>query len=323
MACLRLKEWKLYKLESAFGQRYCQEKGIKSQKEFAWLTALVNDDFALPALVLGYSLQKFSCQKNMIAFVSEDVTSQTREALRKVGWEVQQHERLDCDWLQRKLGKKETHEGYIGTHTRFHAWGFTQFSKIVYLDPDYMPMTNIDELFDVDSEFAASVCSRPGVLDPCFNAGMLVFRPENRSKKEIMDLWFGTGKYHCANDQVLLWHYYADKGLYTALPYAYNVRRIIYRPMKAFHFACCVPPKPWSATCRPSRNEAKAFDKPITEVDHMAILFWKNLYEVLEKYDLEKWWKESWFSRQKQEYGNRTYKRCWEDSLYYYRDENL
>lgn len=307
---LAQKEWRLYQMESKFGQKWCQEK-VKPRSDWTWLTAMVNDDFAVPALVLGYSLQKFSCQKNMIALVSSDVSQGARNALGKVGWSIREVERLDCDWIEKQKGLPQLHSGYIGTHTRFHAWNYTEFSKIIYADPDYMPMTNIDDLFDVKGDFAAATCSRPGVLDPCFNAGLLVFRPDAKDYKGIMDLWWTTTDDHCPNDQVLLWHYYADAGRWTALPYSYNVRRITFRPMKAYHFACCIPPKPWSARCRPSRVETEQYDQPITKVERTAIVFWKNLYELLKVHDLDEWWMSTRFYRKNQEFGNLTSEQCW------------
>ncbi|KAJ7387784.1 hypothetical protein OS493_001128 [Desmophyllum pertusum] len=194
-----------------------------------------------------------------------------------------------------------------GTHTRFHALNYTEFSKIIYADVDYMLMTNIDELFDISDDFAASPCSRPGVVDPCFDAGFLVFRPDTKYYHELMNLWrqLATKQYTFPDDQVLLWHYYALAGNWKALSFSFNIRLIIYRPLNSFHFAGGPryhPPKPWSAKCRPSRKEASDFNRPILVVDDMVIVFWKNLYELLKKYELEDWWRSSKLFRQDQEF---------------------
>ena len=55
-------------------------------------------------------------------------------------------------------------------------------------------MTNIDELFQITEHFAAVPCSRPGVLDPCFNACLLLFKPDLKTYQEIMKLWRETTK---------------------------------------------------------------------------------------------------------------------------------
>ena len=52
---LAYKEWRLYQIESRFGQDWCREK-VTPRSDVTWLTAMVNDDFAVPALVLGHSI---------------------------------------------------------------------------------------------------------------------------------------------------------------------------------------------------------------------------------------------------------------------------
>ena len=315
---LAYKEWRMYELETRFGQEWCQEN-IKPRSDVTWLTVVVNDDFVVPALVLGHSIATFSCQKNMIAFIAEEMSEGSRKALESVGWETRLVEEMDCDWLdgklegQRNQGIFSRPGGYRikGTHTRFHAWNYTQYSKIIYVDADYMLMTNIDELFDIPDDFAAAPCARPGVLDPCFNAGLLVFRPDSSHYQEIMKFWWETAvKDTCPNDQVLLWHHYADAGKWKALPYTYNIRRIIFRPMKSFHFACCVPPKPWSTDCRPSRKAVTDFNGPVLTVDDVVILFWRNFYNLLEKNKLDDWWRSTMFFRPLQESGVVSYADC-------------
>ena len=133
------------------------------------------------------------------------------------------------------------------------------------------------------------------VLDPCFNACLLLFKPDLKTYQEIMKLWRETTKKDtCPNDQVLLNGFYAHNG-WKEIPYAYNIRRICFRPLKSFHYGCCHPPKPWMEECRPSRKEARAIAGPVITVDDAALVFWKNFYEVLQKYELEDWWRSTSF----------------------------
>ena len=311
-------EWRLYQMETRYGQTWCKDNRV-SRSNVTWLTIMTDDDFVVPSLVLGHSIRTFSCHKNMIAFISENLSDTTREALRSVGWDTHSVEEMDCNWMDAKVGG-DRNSGFFGrplghrikgTHTRFQAWNYTEYSKIIYMDADYMLMTNIDELFDIAGDFAAVPCSRPGVLDACFNAGLMVFRPDPTYYKQIMKLWWETTeKDTCPTDQELLNDFYTDISNWKALPYAYNIRRFAFRPMKSFHFACCRPPKPWSAECRPSRKEAADFDGPILLLEDMEILFWKNVYELLKKYGLEAWWRSTKFFRPTQEFGNLQYADC-------------
>ena len=311
------KEWRLFEIESRFAQDWCKEN-VGPRSDVAWLTVAVNDDFIPAVVVLGHSIRTFSCHNNMIVFISEEVSENAVKALQSVGWETRLVEEMDCNWLDVKMGG-DRNSGFLGrprghrirgTHTRFHAWNYTEFSKIIYVDADLMLMTNIDELFDLKDDFAAVPCARPGVLDICFNAGLMVFKPDSNDYKEILKLWREITEIDtCPDDQELLSRYFIEYGNWKALPYAYNVRRHIFRPMKSYHFACCEP-KPWSAQCRPSRNEALAFNGPLLIREDMVLVFWKYLYELLNKYKLEGWWRSTTLFRPAQEFGNLPYAEC-------------
>ena len=53
------------------------------------------------------------------------------------------------------------------------------YPQILYLDGDYFPLTSLDSLFDTiqPGKICASYCSKPGIVDPCFNAGQLLLLP--------------------------------------------------------------------------------------------------------------------------------------------------
>ena len=74
------KEWRMYQIESRFGQDWCKEN-MKSRSDVIWLTIVVDENFAVPALVLAHSIRTFSCQKNMIALISDTATEGTQRAL--------------------------------------------------------------------------------------------------------------------------------------------------------------------------------------------------------------------------------------------------
>ena len=123
---------------------------------------MVSDDFVVSALVLGNSIRTFSCHTNTIGLISKDVSENTRKALQSVGWKTRLVEEMDCDWMDAKVGG-DRNSGLFGrplghrikgTHTRFHAWNYTDFSKMIYVDANYMLISNIDELFEIPEHFA-------------------------------------------------------------------------------------------------------------------------------------------------------------------------
>lgn len=283
-------EWRLHQFEMQFNKEHCKMQP-PSRGPVSWLTAMTNDDFVIGAVLNAYMIKRLSCENAMIALVSEGVSEAGKVALTKAGYEVKVVEPMDCNWMDRKKGRKERNLGIIGTHMRFHAWLYTKYKKLVYFDADIVPLTSIDEIFDLDTDFAAAYCGKPGVLDPCFNAGLLVFKPSEKDYKDIMSMWSSLSERGCPNDQVLLWHHYADTGRWTPLPYAYNVRREIYHPMKVYHFACCLTPKAWRVMIPPSRTEVQNFKGPLSKPTDIITLWWKYFYNALDDFQLNDWWK--------------------------------
>ena len=64
-----------------------------------------------------------------------------------MGLEARLVEEMDCNWMDAKLGG-DRDNGFFGRslgkirkirgHTRFHVWNYTECSKIINADADYM-----------------------------------------------------------------------------------------------------------------------------------------------------------------------------------------
>ncbi|XP_046847928.1 glycogenin-1-like [Xenia sp. Carnegie-2017] len=284
--------WNNHQLQKRFMQKICKEKKI-SKKHFIWLVSLSSDNVLPGAITVAHSIKKISCYTKIGALVTSELSNVTRQVLKKVGYEIFEVESLDCNWMERKLGLKPTDSGIPGTHTRFQAWSLLQFDKIAYVDIDFMQLTNMDEIFDMPGDLSAVYCSRPGVVDPCFNAGLAVLRPSMETRAGLMAKWEElTSVIGCISDQVVMWYFFAFAGRWNPLPYSYNVRRKLYYPMKAYHFAGYgVTPKPWDMKKPPTKKEAFEFPGPATNRDHMNILWWQLFYDALDEYNLHMWWK--------------------------------
>jgi len=286
-------EWRLHRYEMTFST--CRQGDDK--ESYAWLTALVNDDFVIPNIVMGHMLNKLSCYRTKIAIVSSMVSAESRDALSKVGFQVVEKPGLDCDTMDRHYNREPSGKGYLGTHTRFWGWNMTQYDKILYLDGDYFPLTSLDSLFDTieAGKISASYCSKPGIVDPCFNAGLSGFVPDKKLLSDLITYWTEMSYYSCPDDQRLLWYFFANNDNWVQIPYSYNVRRERYYPMNSYHFAGGgKEPRPWLWAEHPSKDEAvQSADKPLREVMDLVRLWWRYFYEALDEYQLNQYWEDS------------------------------
>jgi len=150
-------------------------------------------------------------------------------------------------------------------------WEFCdEWDKLVYLDSDVLPMTNIDDMFLAphfsasqdnmvpDSLVSASDCQAPGPLNKApnaspraayFNAGIFVFEPSLEELAELMTALQGYTISRYAEQDFLNDFY---RGRWNMLPLTYNWGRVnffvcpeLYNPstVKVVHFSG--PAKPW------------------------------------------------------------------------------
>jgi glycogenin glucosyltransferase len=90
--------------------------------------------------------------------------------------------------------------------TKLHVWNLLQFEKVVYLDADTLVIENIDELFEIQSSFAAS----PDIFPPDkFNAGVLVIQPNASVFHEMISL-VGVLSSHDGGDTGFLNSYFSN-----------------------------------------------------------------------------------------------------------------
>jgi glycogenin glucosyltransferase len=100
--------------------------------------------------------------------------------------------------------------------TKLHVFRLTDFSKIIYLDADVLPLQPMSHLFLTPHEFSAS----PDVGWPdIFNSGVMVLEPGEDKFQQITDLFKTKGSWDGA-DQGLLNEWRGSN--WSRLSFTYN-----------------------------------------------------------------------------------------------------
>ncbi|KAF5323529.1 hypothetical protein D9611_005674 [Ephemerocybe angulata] len=100
--------------------------------------------------------------------------------------------------------------------TKLHVFRLTQFSKIIFLDADVLPLRPLSHLFDLPHEFSAA----PDVGWPdIFNSGVLVLSPGEDKFNELNDLLKSKGTWD-GGDQGLLNEWRGNN--WNRLSFTYN-----------------------------------------------------------------------------------------------------
>ncbi|KAG1757148.1 glycosyltransferase family 8 protein [Suillus lakei] len=100
--------------------------------------------------------------------------------------------------------------------TKLHVFRLTQYSKVIFLDADVLPLRPLSHLFHLDYEFSAV----PDVGWPdIFNSGVMVLSPSEDKFKELQELLKTNGSWD-GGDQGILNEWRA--GNWNRLSFTYN-----------------------------------------------------------------------------------------------------
>ena len=137
--------------------------------------------YAYGAVALGESLKLHGSKMRRIAMVTADVDAESRELI-KLHWELEEVTPIYCkdraDHLppgvlpssksQYSEGLQQDMKRFETTCTKFHAWKFTQFDRILFMDSDLVVLDNIDDAlygYSNASFVAAPECFPPDTIN--------------------------------------------------------------------------------------------------------------------------------------------------------------
>ncbi|VVT56987.1 uncharacterized protein SAPINGB_P005474 [Magnusiomyces paraingens] len=241
----------------------------------AYCTLLYNDSYLPGALVLGHALRDAGTTKQLAIIVGPEVSTEARNRLLALYDHLLPTETIaitQADAPQFKLlGRPDLERSY----TKINVWLQTQFSKIVFLDADTLPLKNIDDLFDRYplSHSSIPIAAAPDIGWPdIFNSGVFVTLP-NKDTFEALSGRARAGLSFDGGDQGLLNQFFQDK--WHHLPFVYNVTpSASYQYTPAYNFfkdqVAIVhfigSSKPWSQSLSGPASNASSFEHSWWEV---------------------------------------------------------
>jgi len=197
----------------------------------AYVSLITNNDYGNGAYVLGKSLRNTNTSRRLVLMVTPGVSGDKRAQLSEVWDQLVDIAYLDsCD--TENLALLERPE--LGcTFSKIRAWKLTEFEKCVFLDADTMVLQNVDDLFEREELSAAADVGWPD----CFNSGVFVFRPSEKTYADILAHAKKYGSFD-GGDQGLLNDFFSDwstKDISRHLPFTYNtVSTAVYSYTPAF-----------------------------------------------------------------------------------------
>ncbi|ODQ78723.1 glycosyltransferase family 8 protein [Babjeviella inositovora NRRL Y-12698] len=191
----------------------------------AYVTILTSDNYLPGALVLARSLRELGTTKKLVVLTT-DLSDASTRFLGEVYDELIEVETLESSLFEQlhELNRPEL----FRTYTKIALWKLTQFSKIVYLDADLLPVQNIDELFDIELSPETKIAAAPDSGWPdIFNSGLFVTLPDLSVYSGLIDLSEEPNASFDGADQGLFNEYFHSgentPNRWHRLPFIYNV----------------------------------------------------------------------------------------------------
>ncbi len=155
----------------------------------SFVTLATNENYAIGALTLGYSLRKVNTNRMLTVMISKEVSEELRRQLGEVYDKIEVVDLMNSNDVTNLSLLKRPDLGV--TFTKLHCWRLTQFKKAVFLDADCLVLKNVDELFERE-EFSAS--TDVGWPD-CFNSGVFVFKPSQGTYTSLVNFALQQGSF--------------------------------------------------------------------------------------------------------------------------------
>jgi alpha-N-acetylglucosamine transferase len=253
----------------------------------AWATLLTQPGYLVGVRALRASLARVGSAYPLVVVVTDGISDEDRAALTADGCLLR-----EVEPIRPPSGLRDSYANarFAEVWTKLNVWRLTEFERLVVLDADMLVTQDMDELFDLalaDDEIAAChacrcnpnrIATYPAswtpagcaytavaasgdaaqeVVDPYFNGGTLVLRPDERVFDELMAELAGVEdltRYVFAEQDFLNEHF---RGRWVTLPYVYNALKTLpfQHPtlwddaaVKNIHF---IIDKPWESELDP------------------------------------------------------------------------
>ena len=149
---------------------------------------MLTDDSYLPGVqVLVDSLRKHS-DRQLVVLCSSDAKSLHRATIIQLyklpNLIIKMVPPIPNLQEEESIKEGEPKPSWVGSaYTKLHIWNMLEYEKVLYIDADCLIMDKVDQLLELDCDFAAA----PDVFPPDhFNAGVLLVKPSLRTFKILL-----------------------------------------------------------------------------------------------------------------------------------------
>ena len=183
-----------------------------------YVCVLSTDDYLEGVLVLDYNLKALNTKYPLLCLINEEISDKTKKILDHFNIKYKTVKSI-------KYNTKETLHRWNHTFDKLNVFSLTEYTKLIYLDSDFLILKNIDNLFEINR--FTMVTDEPFHKDT-FNSSVMIVKPNMDDYNALLNLvekydYYNIGK---IGDQNIINEFVKDKCVIT-LDKEYNCMRTI------------------------------------------------------------------------------------------------
>uniref|UniRef100_A0A1I7YY26 Glyco_trans_2-like domain-containing protein n=1 Tax=Steinernema glaseri TaxID=37863 RepID=A0A1I7YY26_9BILA len=160
--------------------------GASPEKKL-FASTLSSEEHVLPARILGHALHELDPTVPFAVFYTEEISGTSLEELEAEGVKTIRVDRVEAP----------------SSSFQIRMWSHTEYTAIVHIDPDALPLVDVSELFR-----CGAFCASFRHSDK-FNSGVFVLRPDQKVYKDLLSKIGALNSYD-GGDQGFLNSYFAE-----------------------------------------------------------------------------------------------------------------
>jgi len=272
----------------------------KKNAYFAYLTG--DSAYFLGAMVLGYSLKKVNTTADMVIMVTDDVPQHQIKLLQ----DFYQVVHVNLLEVPSKLFKHYEWSRFKHVFTKFEAFKFEEYDKVILIDIDMLVLRNMDHLFNITAP--AAMCIYKGLphnkiipkkylvqknnssqVSYGINAGLVLIKPSIDEYDKIVKDLNTNNSYVLRNpEQEYMSIRYANNFTHIDLSYNYqvgiikNMKKFIRNEPHNIHYSWTN--KPWLKFVDQEKYKRHVVENFIHPLFKKYYNMWDKFYEELIKY---------------------------------------
>lgn len=162
------------------------------KKNYAYVTFLTSESYYSGVILLKASLEKVNSKYPLYCAITEDISMQTQQNLSSQDINIIKVQKTETPEYLFDFNKQiDERMANTWKHclTKFQAFKFTQFDKVILLDCDLMLLKNVDDCFEKPHMTASQDGEYFGLWQGWthFNSGFIVIQPEENEYNALID----------------------------------------------------------------------------------------------------------------------------------------